>query len=296
MYIRYYDSGDIFASIVLFLVIAAIIAVLTIYVGLIVLFIFLGIGLLIALAYALYVYIKNLVAAVKGRPSIGSHGPLVNATLSWLWVLKTASLSALKENFSIAHSALLKASTYSFRSFKKWMWLIVAPAVIVAGTVLIIALALFQFGLFGTLVFTIVSIILAFIAVFLICFIPLSFYLLFKSILTGCSVSNIFTYDFTKSATYGQLGTSCGDYYKGMGTISKVLWQDCFGEMSSNFGNVSTYAIFNPLKYFYLSSPVSLFLVCVIYTVLIAVFGVLGFLFIALAALVWTTIVKIFVH
>lgn len=296
MFRRYYEPGDIFASIILFLVIGAFLAILAVYVGAIVLFIFLGVGVLIAFVYACIVYVKSLVSAIKTLPPIRRHGTLINFILKWLWVLKTTSVLALKDNLSIAHSAIIKASSYRLLSFKKWMWLLVAPAVLILGTLLIIGLALVQFEIFFIIALICFFLILCLLSICIISFVPFAFYILFKSFLEGCRTSGIYDFCFSTTATYSQFGVACSAYFKGLGGILKKLWEDCISETKSNIGKASTYAVLNITKYFYLASPIALFLVAIIYSILIAVLGFIAFLALAIANIVWTTIVKIFVH
>ncbi len=88
-YYRKPEPGEVFGSVITFLVIAAIIAAFAFYFGIIVLFVFLGIGAAIGLVYAIIVYAKSFAAARS--PSGGSCSkPLRSARSKKVFRSRTA--------------------------------------------------------------------------------------------------------------------------------------------------------------------------------------------------------------
>lgn len=143
-YYTYVTPADVFGSVVVFLVLAAIVAVLAIYVGYIALIIFLGVGAVIGLAYALYVYIKCFIVAIASSTGVAASTPLKTTALRWFTIAKLASRDAFVENVSVARNALTKSHAYRILSFRKWMWIMVALATIVFGSMLIVAVVVLQ--------------------------------------------------------------------------------------------------------------------------------------------------------
>ena len=141
------SAGDVLGSLLVFLVFAAFFAVIFFYVGYIGLIIFLSIGAVVGLAYSIYVYVKSFVTATKGLGSVTARNAFLTILLKWFTLYKEASRLAFIDNFSIARSAVTKSHGYRILSFRKWMWLMVAPATLIFGTVLIAAVIIIQGGL-----------------------------------------------------------------------------------------------------------------------------------------------------
>lgn len=69
-------DGDIFSGFIVFLIIASIIAILSVYVGLFILFIFLGIGVGIGLIYSIIVYVRAFKSSIPTIKTKTGKGPI----------------------------------------------------------------------------------------------------------------------------------------------------------------------------------------------------------------------------
>ena len=140
---RYYSAGDIFGSVLVALFIAAVLAVVFVYIGWIALVVIMAIGLTIGLGYSLYIYIKNLILAASGITSVTGSNLLATILLRWVTLFGKAAKYAFADNFSVARNAVAKAGGYRFFSLRKWLWLTVAVSTVLIGTLLILAIVLF---------------------------------------------------------------------------------------------------------------------------------------------------------
>ena len=81
---RYYSAGDIFGSVLVALFIAAVLAVVFVYIGWIALVVIMAVGLTIGLGYSLYIYIKNLILAASGITSVTGNNLFATIMLRWV--------------------------------------------------------------------------------------------------------------------------------------------------------------------------------------------------------------------
>ena len=98
MFYRRSYAGDIFASLMVFFIIAAIFLVIFLYIGYIGLIIFLSIGVAIGLAYAIYIYVKSFITAAKKLNTITARGKVKSFLLKWFVLFKETTKLAFLEN------------------------------------------------------------------------------------------------------------------------------------------------------------------------------------------------------
>ena len=289
-------GGDIFAGFILFLIIASIIAILAVYVGLFILSIFLGIGVGIGLIYSIIVYVRAFMSSIPTIKTKTGKGPISTFLLKYFVLLKETSILAFKDNISIAQSALIKAHSYRFISFKKWMWLIVAPSVLIIGSALIILLALLQFQLLALLSLFIVIIvgliILCCAIINMITAIANNLSILKKT----CSVHRLQCFEFSNSTTYNSFVISCKTYWSGFIAIIKDIYRDNISAIKVNYADAISYGLLHIKRYYYLGVVVATYLLT-----LMLIFGtilvrMIVFIPLLLANIFWATIMAIINH
>lgn len=288
------DPGDVFGSVIAILVVICIIAAFAFYFGAIVLLVFLGIGAVIGGAYAIFVYVKAFVNACKTLGYVHGSNGLTSALLRWWHLFKTASVDAFKSNLSVAHSALLRAGNYKLLSFKKWMWFIVAPTVLILGTAMIAFVALAQVFI----MLSIIGILLTLLVFALVLVGVIS--LVFAAIKCFPNYKYAFPYhnpfsaaNFCRGFTFYDLGNVCSGYFIALVQLIASVWRDMISFIKTCFSDAKNYALFNPVRYFLFLSPVgtlalNLLCIAVIFIVLTVVFVPLF-----LAQLVWLPISKL---
>lgn len=295
MFYRRSYAGDIFASIIVFLIIAAIFLVIFFYIGYIGLIIFLSIGVAIGLAYAIYIYVKSFITVAKRLHTITARGKVKSFFLKWFVLFKDTTKLAFVDNFSIAKTAITKSHGYKFLSFRKWMWLIVVPATLVFGTILILAIILLQ----GVLLFAIAFIVAAIVLLLCIIFLLLDFgYAIIATVKNfGSSFAgkgNIFLkIEFTKSSDLKGLGLGIVKYYKVMFSYCKGIWSENYLLSKSNIAMASTYRIISFQRYFLYLSIVSLMLLAAIMNLLLIIGLTIIFLIMLIANILWLPIALI---
>ena len=99
------DAGDIFGSIMAFLVVLFIIFAFAAMIGFYILLIFLGIGVLIGMGYAIYAYIKGFINACKTISGVHGRNGLTSLLLRWFVLFKNASVFVIKDTFAIAKNS-----------------------------------------------------------------------------------------------------------------------------------------------------------------------------------------------
>lgn len=288
------DPGDVFGSFLAFLVIVGILFAVTLYLGYIVLLIFLGIGSLIGLIYAIIVYVKSFIDACGTLGCMHGRNKLTSFLVKWWRLLKNTSLNAFKSNLSVAHSALIKAGGYRFLSFRKWMWFIVAPTVLIFGTAMIVFIILVQLLLMLILSLIILFIAMIALAIYVLIGIGYSFWSVIPITILAFSGNNPFgALDFSRYFTFSNYGNFIKQYFSALFRWVKTLWGDSVSLVGSNFAKAGRYVAINPIKYFfYISSLTIMALACVIIGLVVVVLSIV-FIPIAIAEIIWALIAKI---
>ena len=291
------DPGEVFGSVMATLVVIALIVAFAVYIGGIILAIFLGIGVLIGLAYTLYVYIKALVQASRNLGGSSVSNRFLAFLLGWLKLVGLTSLYAFKENLQVANNAMIKASGYRLLSFQKWMWLIVAPTVLIVGTALILFLAMVHLGIFLTLAYIVLWLILAALALMLAVSIVYAIIITVRNFPdTVRANGNIFTsFDFTRSAQFSELfPVYVKGYFSTLWGYITGIFSDNWAQSGNNFSSASCYSLVSFWHYFLLISPVGLMAVSALFAAVIGAFFLVLFLPMLLANVIWLGISKIF--
>ncbi len=286
---------DVLGSFLIFLIFAAFFAVIFFYVGYIGLIIFLSIGAAVGLAYSIYIYIKSFVSAAKGLGTVTARNVFATILLKWFTLYKETSRNAFLDNFVIARNAVTKSHSYRILSFRKWMWLMVAPATLIFGTALIFAIIIIQGGLllafFGT----------AFLLILLFCVLMLLVCLLYGIVATIRNLKvafsgkpNIFcSFDFSMTAKLSEFPLAMKGYLTTIVSYINGIWAENFALGKSNIGMAGGYRLFSIQRYFLYLSIIGLMTVaiifsCVIFLLLVILFPIMvitNFIFILIAML-----------
>jgi len=288
------DPGDVFGSFFTFLVIFGILFAVAFYFGSIVLMIFLGIGALIGLIYAVIVYIQSFVDACRSLGGISGRNGLTSILLKWWHLFKNASINAFKSNLSVAHSAIIKAGGYRFLSFKKWMWFIVAPTVLVFGTAMIAFVAFLQLLLLFFILQIVLTIFLAACIIYLVIAIGYAIGKVGHGLINAFSISNPFSsLDFSRYFLFSDLGRFTKEYFSSLIRIVVELWNAGISLISTNFSTAKGYSAFNVIRYFLFITPVAIIPITVLFIALIFIVMPIVYIPLFIAELVWALIVKI---
>lgn len=287
------DPGDVFGSLFTFLAIFGILFAVAFYFGSIVLMIFLGIGALIGLIYAVIVYIQSFIDACKTLGGISGRNGLTSILLKWWHLFKTASINAFKNNLSVAHSAIIKVGGYRFLSFKKWMWFIVAPTVLVFGTAMIALVAFLQLLLLVGVLQIALSIILLACIIYLVIAVGYSIGKVGHGLINAFSISNPFrALDFSRYFLFSDLGRFSRDYFSSLIKIVVEMWNAGISLISTNFSRAKGYSAFNLIRYFLFITPVAIVPITVLFIALMVIIMPIVFIPLFIAELVWVLIVK----
>ena len=284
------------AAVAVFVLVIGIIALIA-WIGGILLGIFLAVGALIGLGYALFVYVRAVINECKTIGSVtGSNG--VTAFLRrWLFLFLRSSWTALKDNWDIAQSAVIKSK--GEKLFKKLMWLFVAPCVLVFGTVLIAAVGVVQIILFLALAMAILAIVFViFVLLFTVAFV----YGIIDTVKNCISVipsnGNIFTtLDFSKYPLFSEIfPVRTKDYFTTLYGYCKDLCVENWTQGVTNFTTAKGYSAFSILRYFLLLSPIALTLLSAVVVVLFTVFFGVLYVPMLIVNVLWICIAKIFIR
>ena len=285
----FFRSGsDIFGTIIFILILFLIGFFIFLYFGFYVLLIALAIGLGIAAIYAIVVYIRAMISAGRDMSGMGVHS-ITELLKNWVRFIYLASGYAFKENLTVASNALSKSHIYRLISPRRWMWFIVAPASIIFGTLVILAVLVLQVLLFLALVWVVLA--LLFLYIF-IAFVFACGYACFYSVKNTANedVKGIFTFNFTLSARLGDFGSASKQYFVGLFSVLTAVWRENLSIGQSNKSYASSYKIIQPQYVFLLSSFVALPLIASIYYVLVTVVAFVCFIPIAIVCFFWTLI------
>lgn len=293
------DPGDVFGSIMAFLVLMLVLFLVFAQISMYILFVFLGIGCAIGLFYAIVVYVRSFVGACRTLGTVGVRNGLGRFLLKWAKLFGLASWYALKENFAIAQNALIKAGGYRFLSFKKWMWLVVAPTVLVCGALLIVAVIFLQLFVFFSATMFLVGLVLTALALL---FLAGTVYAVIQTVrnipYAWRNNGNIFaSFDFSKYPYWKDLfPVHVKGYFGSLFGCCKDIFVENWNQGVSNFQTSKGYSIFSIVKYFLLITPVSILLFSLPFLFAFVVFFLIVFPLMLLANVIWIVIAKIFFH
>ena len=294
-YYRRPDAGDIFGTLLVILVIALIIFAFVAYFGAIILFIFLGIGVAIGAVLALVIYIKELLNALGSLKSYMGANGFTTFLGRWFMLFKVTTVNSFKALFTCAGNALAKSSGFKFLSFKKWMWLVVAPSVIIFGVGAMAAFTLLQIGIILFLVQIALYLLCTIVSLYLLVCVGFSIVKSFAIMLGKLMLDSPFAHlDFSTLVTYNQYGKYCKGYYLSVFDCFLHMYKETASYVKSNFIIGGTYPFFSIKKWFYYISAITMFPITAILSVLfVIVFSVISVpLFIA--EIVWITIATVF--
>lgn len=285
------DPGEVFGSVMTFFVIIAVIFIFAAMISWYILLVFLGIGAALGLVYAIVMYFKAFFQAIKGVRSVSKKNAILSFIAKWFFLFKETSKLAFIENINVAHGALINARSHRFLSFKKWMWLIVAPTVMLGGTFIILGVIFLNL----LIAFAIINLILYLIIMFItICYLVYLFYALFlsvKNLLSAFSNDNPFSsLDFSRYGKMGILASFPKGYFASLFAVIKSLWSDAFALMGQNISSSKNYAILNVVKYFLLISPLAIIVASVTFTLIVMVALLIAFIPLFIVEFFWALI------
>ena len=288
-------SADIFGGLVVFLVIAGIIAVIFVYIGWIGLLIFLGIGAAVGLVYAIYIYVKSFVSAIKTIGGVSSSNVLKTTLLRWFTLFKIASADAFGDNVSVSKNAITKSHAYRFFSFRKWMWLMVALSTFIFGTALIVAVIVVQAVLIAVAASVLLGIIFVMCAAM---FIADLFYAIIFTIIKFPSAlaykDNVFkSFDFSKGASIRYIPAYIAKYFVTVISYLQGIWSENLSLGKNNVATASTRRILSIKKYFLYMSIIALCIIALLVDAVILISLTVVFVPFLLFNFVWILIRRI---
>ncbi len=293
------SAGEVFGTILVVLIVGALVIGVAAWISWWILVAFLGVGVLIGLVYALFVYIRAFIHSVG---NLGGYAPrstgAVMCVIEKLFALNAmTAVEAFNTNLYNASGALARGQAYRFLSFRKWMWYVAALSMVVLGVVLIAAIIILQFALFLGLVAALVGVIVA------ICFLYFAASLFYglgyatAYFFGACRSELDFSgYTFTKYVTFHDVGFCLGTAFTSLGRMLSEFWRNTLDRARDNFND----GLSRPLKSLYrwleLVSPVALVLWAAVWTVLGCIFLPIVLFLMWLGLLLFTCVIKIFVH
>ena len=272
------ERGDFFSGLLLFFVFCSIFVLIGLYIGSIILFVFLGIGVAIGLVYSIIVYIRSIIS-LKYKFNFKNCTNIKQILLKWIIFFKDVSKTSFFENFNVARNAVAKSQMYRFLSFRKWMWLIVAPSVIIIGSILISSIIITQALLF-VLIFFILSVVL------LICSVICLIINLFPATVFACRLcfcaikkkSPIKELCFNVTKSLSEIFKFVPLYFIKIFEYSKMVHNGCLKKSKRNIANSTIISLTNLKKYYLMVSPVALFLITYLVLMINNIFYVVIFL------------------
>ncbi|MGN0805779.1 MAG: hypothetical protein ACI4MC_01965, partial [Candidatus Coproplasma sp.] len=248
--------------------------------------IFLGIGVLIALVYALIIYVRSFIAAAR-QVSGRAGNSLSDILRQWFTLFATASGIAFKENLQVAGNALNRSGSYRLLSLRRWMWFIVAPATLIMGTLLICAIILSQLGIFCFLAF---ALIFALVTYLVFSFIGACGYAVICCVkyMTGEDLRGMFAFDFTLAATLSALGYAIKNYFVLLWTACVNIWRNCLSMGQSNHSYASSYRLLMPQHVFLTATLIALPFMATIFDALLLLLGGIIFIPLVIVVFIWT--------
>lgn len=289
------SAGEIFGSLMAFLVIAGIILALAAYVSWIILFVFLGIGGAIGIGYALFIYVRAFVSSVR---SLSGFTPRSSGVLSGLAekmfaVSANTAATAFSDNLAVASGAVTRSQSHRLISFRKWMWLVTALTIVVFGLCLIAGIILAEF----TIVLAIALIVMALLAAICVLYLLVAiFYSLFftgKFLVAGIGDNISFScFSFHLYTIFADVGRAFIDSYSSLGRAILCLWNESLQFVKDNIQTALSMPLLSIKKWLYLVSPLTVVLWAVVLMAIAATVLSLVFFIIWFAMLLWTCMAK----
>lgn len=256
---RYYDDAEIFANIMVFLVVFVLLGVFIFYFALIVLSIFLAIGAVIGGIYAVIGVISVLpqvITDVKAKSYRGGRTAVFFKKFLYFFV--SIAKFSIVELIRRAKKILVKFSARRFLSFTKWMYLMLAISIIVFGiailasvwgfcAALLLAVIFAVLSLFGMLVAALCIVALAMNAVVAAeglfvcvgkCFIP-----------TCCR--------FSGKPPLSEIGKIPGRYCRQTGDFARTVWRGCGNVIADLERRAGQHIIIHPYMMFILALKIT---------------------------------------
>ncbi|MBQ8295340.1 MAG: hypothetical protein IJX87_02770 [Clostridia bacterium] len=265
------------------------------YIGGTLLAIFLGVGMLIGVAYALFVYIRAFINECRSIGSVTGSNGVTQFLLRWLHLFLRSSWSALKDNWDIAQTAIIKSK--GEKLFKKAMWLFVAPTVLVFGTALIVAVGVLQLFILLAIAAALLTLVFT---VFVLLFAAAFVYGIVDTVKNFIAIApsngNIFTaLDFSKYPLFSELfPVRSKDYFTTLFGYCRDLCVENWSQGATNFSTAKTYSAISFWRYFLFLSPFALTILSAVTVALFTVFFTILYVPMLVVNVLWICIAKIF--
>lgn len=297
------SAGEVFGSVMVFLVIFALILGVAAWLSWWILVVFVGIGAVIGFGYALVVYIRAIKSSIS---TMSGYSPNANGAvlkvLEWLAVFSlTTAQTAFADNVSVASGALTRSRGYGIISFRKWMWLIAALAVIVFGVALIAALILFELGLLAAVVIVLLGLL------FVVCLLYLAAAVLYALAYEGQITFTVvkkhinfsrLTSNFNSYVTFGDCMRAASNFFDlSLRWAIMDQWSDSLTLSKDNFTDALSMPLLSLMKWLKLVSPAPLMMWSCVYIALMCIVLTLVFIVLWIGLLLWTcmyTVIHLF--
>lgn len=257
---RVYDENEVNSYLLvamIMLIFVGLMVALVLYVGAIILAIFLSIGAIIGFVYAMIVYVKAFIEACKSVGGVRGKSGFSSFLRKWLYLIGKASLNAFKANFTAAHNALIKSSVYKLLSFRKWMWIIVAPSELIFGTVMIVFVVALQIAIAASAASLIALLILAALCIFIVVGIIYSVGKVSSLEGTSLSYNNPFgAMSFERYYTFSDLLSFPKEYFNTIFRAIKDMWRNCISTYVTNTASAKGFGYLNIGRHYLLISSI----------------------------------------
>lgn len=293
------SAAEVFGTILTILILGAIVVCFAAWLSWWILIAFLGVGVFIGLVYALIVYIRALFHAMG---NLGSYVPRSNSAvlgvIEKLFALNAmTAVEAFNTNRFNAGSALTRAQSYRLISFRKYMWLIAALSMVVFGILLIGAFIALQFGIFLSLAAALVGVVAA--ICFLYFFAAFFYGLGYETayFFGSCRSELDFScYTFTRYVTFRDVADCLRTAFSPLGRMISEFWRNTLDRARDNFTDGMSRPLYSLYRWLQLISPATLVLWAGVWTLLGCIFLPILLFFMWLGLLLFTCVIKIFVH
>lgn len=293
------SAAEVFGTILVIFIVGGIVVGLAAWLSWWILIAFLGVGVLIGFVYALIVYIRAFFHAIS---NIGGYSP--RSTSAMLGVIEKlfalnamTAVEAFNTNISNSAGALTRAQSYRLISFRKWMWLIAALSMVIFGVLLIGGFIVLQFGVFLWLAAALIGVVAA--ICFLYFFVSLFYGLGYETMYffdTCRSELDFSGYVFTKYANFHDVIYCLRTAFSSFGRSITEFWRNTLDRARDNFNEGLSRPLYSLYRWLLLVSPAALVLWAGIWTLISCFFLSILFFFMWLGLLLFTCLMKIFVH
>ena len=276
-----------------FLAIAIVIGIIVAVIGWYILLFFLGLGLVVGCVFALIIYIRALVAAIREMAISPPHASnkLLTVLKGYGVLLLKVIANSFRETMTVVSNSFTKFLNHRVLSFQKWMWLTVVVTVAVCEVIFLFAMVMFQFALVSAILALIFYVIVAVLIINMVASLGYTAVLAVSDLIKNIGIHQRMGYfTFSSVSTFSAWLSAPRLLMASEKDVFRSMIEDVSLRAHTCMAYSGAHRLVSVQKWFYLTCALAIWIISAVVSLAFTVFYLIAFLAVWIANLIWAAI------